>query len=672
MLFYKIEARMTNMSENKNSKNQKKFAVELQAKLLDFHQKHADGWMIYISSMRGTTLTMGAIIQDTETLSGAVQSFLSVAGIEYEVTETGEVTLQVTQSLLRTSENNGFIKDDTDIFTLFGLEELMNRTNINYSEKMLPEAVKKNELLKKAGLLLCAESVTEELKRIFQPASHFAAGHPVHYLIQSESDEISESICKLTLSALLMNNRIRSKRYCSVKLDNSYSYWDEDELQALYKSCTGGAVVLVVCNRDLEDEADNRSGDVEQLEKACRIARKYRNNTLTVFCLPRVAEKIKAVLRERLGAISLVEMAEDKVPGAKAKTYLRRAARGHGVKPDKKLIRTVDSEIKTFSPSELNRVFDMWYDNRLKTYCYPQYAAFESTGLTEAGKKPRGSAYAELESLIGLTEAKAVIKQAVDYFKAQKLFSDRGLKGDRPSMHMVFSGSPGTAKTTVARLFAQIMRDNDILSVGGLHEVSRADLVGKYVGWTAKTVVEKFRAAMGSVLFIDEAYSLLDDRDGSYGDEAINTIVAEMENHREDIVVIFAGYSDKMEMFLRKNPGLRSRIAFHVPFADYKPDELMQIMEFVAGKQSVVLDAGVKGKLLPILTAAARSPDSGNGRFVRNLFEKARMKQSSRLLAMDVEMLTKDDVSLLLAEDFESPSAKSNQLKRTIGFGVAI
>ena len=130
-------------------------------------------------------------------------------------------------------------------------------------------------------------------------------------------------------------------------------------------------------------------------------------------------------------------------------------------------------------------------------------------------------------------------------------------------MHMVFTGNPGTAKTTVARLFARILKENGVLSKGDLIECGRSDLVGKYVGWTAVQVKNMFKKAKGSVLFIDEAYSLCDDRSGSYGDEAINTIVQEMENNRDDMVVIFAGYPKEMNDFLDRNPGLRSRIAFH-------------------------------------------------------------------------------------------------------------
>jgi SpoVK/Ycf46/Vps4 family AAA+-type ATPase len=151
-------------------------------------------------------------------------------------------------------------------------------------------------------------------------------------------------------------------------------------------------------------------------------------------------------------------------------------------------------------------------------------------------------------------------------------------------MHMVFTGNPGTAKTTVARLFARIMRENGLLSRGHLVEVGRSDLVGKYVGWTAPAVQKKFKEASGGVLFIDEEYSLATENAGSFGEEAINTIVQEMENRRDELVVIFAGYPDEMEKFLQSNPGLRSRIAFHVPFADYGTEELCQIAKYQASK----------------------------------------------------------------------------------------
>ena len=223
---------------------------------------------------------------------------------------------------------------------------------------------------------------------------------------------------------------------------------------------------------------------------------------------------------------------------------------------------------------------------------------------------------------------------------------------------MIFTGNPGTAKTSVARLFAQIMKDNDVLAQGRLIECGRADLVGRYVGWTAPTIKNKFKEAEGSVLFIDEAYSLVDDRNGSYGDEAINTIVQEMENHREDVVVIFAGYPDKMEEFLNKNPGLRSRIAYHVPFDDYNVDELCSIADLISKKKGLILAEDAREKLHDVFSNALKNSDFGNGRYVRNVIEKAKMAQASRLVASDYNRINSDDVRTIVASDIEMPVTK--------------
>lgn len=235
-------------------------------------------------------------------------------------------------------------------------------------------------------------------------------------------------------------------------------------------------------------------------------------------------------------------------------------------------------------------------------------------------------------------------------------------------MHMVFTGNPGTAKTTAARLFARIMRDNGLLSKGQLVEVGRGDLVGKYVGWTAQTVQAKFREAKGGVLFIDEAYSLVDGHSGSFGDEAINTIVQEMENHREDVVVIFAGYPDEMESFLQKNPGLRSRIAFHVPFADYNAEELCKIAELMGKSKGVCFDADAQEKLHAVFEDARKRSDFGNGRFVRNILEQAKMNQASRLLEYDYADITTEEIKTIKAVDITPPPEVKKEAKRTIGF----
>ena len=281
---------------------------------------------------------------------------------------------------------------------------------------------------------------------------------------------------------------------------------------------------------------------------------------------------------------------------------------------------------------------------------------------------PKGTAYDDLCGLIGLAEAKSVIKKALDFYKVRRLLGDSEQYRERPAMHMVFTGNPGTAKTTVARLFARIMKENELLSRGHLVEVGRSDLVGKYLGWTAQIVKEKFKAAMGGVLFVDEAYSLVDDRNGSFGDEAINTIVQEMENRRDDLVVIFAGYPDEMEGFLNKNPGIRSRIAFHVPFNDYSSDELCDIARLIGKSKGVTLTDGAIGKLRSVFETARMRPDFGNGRYVRNVIELSQMNQASRIVNTYSDALTKKDLEILTEDDIEVPALKAEQVRRPIGF----
>ncbi|MEI6580371.1 MAG: hypothetical protein WCN92_13045, partial [Eubacteriales bacterium] len=167
---------------------------------------------------------------------------------------------------------------------------------------------------------------------------------------------------------------------------------------------------------------------------------------------------------------------------------------------------------------------------------------------------------------------------------------------------------------------------------------------------------------------IDEAYSLVDDRDGLYGDEAINTIVQEMENARENTVVIFAGYPDKMDGFLNKNPGLRSRIAFHVEFPDYTVEELMDITRLMVKNQKLTLAEDAAETIMAILGNALKKEDFGNGRYVRNLLEKARMKQATRLVKMDYDAVTAEVASTLIADDFEMPALNKTGQKFAIGF----
>ena len=247
---------------------------------------------------------------------------------------------------------------------------------------------------------------------------------------------------------------------------------------------------------------------------------------------------------------------------------------------------------------------------------------------------------------------------------------DKGIRKDNVSLHMVFAGNPGTAKTTVARLFAEILKDEKVLSSGKFVEVGRADLIGKVVGSTAPLVKKRFREAQGGVLFIDEAYSLCDGHEGSFGDEAINTIVQEMENHRDNVIVIFAGYPNQMKKFLDRNPGLLSRIAFQVEFEDYTVDELCEITKLMLSRKEMTITDAAMNKLRTHFEGVMGSNDYGNGRFVRKMLEEAEMNLAERVLQLKGEELTTEVLTTVEECDIPEVVGKASGKKQTIGFAV--
>ena len=327
-------------------------------------------------------------------------------------------------------------------------------------------------------------------------------------------------------------------------------------------------------------------------------------------------------------------------------------------------------EQDSYTYGELVNLYNEWRAEYMGTEVFPEYRQFV-THITEEEKQNvnRSDAYSRLMEMIGLTQAKKVIDGAINYFKLQQEFRNRGIEFNRPAMHMCFTGSPGTAKTTVARLVAEILKDNGILSEGKCVEVGRQQLVGKYVGTTAPQVCEMFDKAKGSVLFIDEAYSLVEDKKGLYGTEAINTIVQEMENRREDTIVILAGYPDEMNELLEWNPGMKSRIAFHVSFDDYTENELLDITKLLAKERGMLLDKDAEEKLLSIYAEARLDKGFGNGRFARNLLEKAKLNQANRFMKKDLQFVSNEEMRTLTAEDFDYQPKKEEKAMH-FGFGA--
>lgn len=259
----------------------------------------------------------------------------------------------------------------------------------------------------------------------------------------------------------------------------------------------------------------------------------------------------------------------------------------------------------------------------------------------------------ELEKLIGLQDVKRVVWELTAFALIQKKRLEQNLKVQPVVMHMIMKGNPGTGKTTVARILGQIFRESGILTKGHLVEVERADLVGEYIGHTAQKTREQIKKAEGGILFIDEAYTLAQGGFKDFGRESIATLVKAMEDCRDNLVVILAGYREEMEFFLKSNPGLHSRFPIQIEFPDYNVEELFSIAVHMFTEREYALSSRARWKLKCLLNQYYRNRQalSGNARFVRNLVEKAIRLQALRLV--DTPGVSKQE--LLTIEDEDLP-----------------
>ena len=289
-------------------------------------------------------------------------------------------------------------------------------------------------------------------------------------------------------------------------------------------------------------------------------------------------------------------------------------------------------------------------DDIIKNLTIGEPAAQKKTNMLKFGSE--ADTLKELNSLIGLDSVKKDVNELIGLLKINQLREEQGLPQLQVNLHMVFTGAPGTGKTTVARLLAKLYGELGVLSSGHLVETDRSGLVAGYVGQTAIKTAQMIKKAKGGVLFIDEAYALSDlSFQNDFGIEAIDMLVKGMEDNRDDLIVIVAGYKDKMNQFIESNPGLRSRFNKYISFPDYTPDELMRIFEKLCIESKFILCNDAARKAQDLFDIRAKQREFGNARGVRNVFEQTVIAQAMRLLskntptATELQTITEDDIN---------------------------
>jgi probable Rubsico expression protein CbbX len=272
-------------------------------------------------------------------------------------------------------------------------------------------------------------------------------------------------------------------------------------------------------------------------------------------------------------------------------------------------------------------------------------AEFEHSGVKEV--------LAELDrDLIGLTPVKKRIRETAALLLVERARRSMGLAHDTPTLHMSFTGNPGTGKTTVALRMADLLHRLGYIRKGHLVSVTRDDLVGQYIGHTAPKTKEILKKAMGGVLFIDEAYYLYrPENERDYGQEAIEILLQVMENQRDDLVVILAGYAQRMDRFFESNPGFRSRIAHHIDFPDYTDEELLRIAENMLDQQNYLLDKPARKAMADYIARRRAQPHFANARSIRNALDRARLRQANRLFEGSAGPLDAATLSTISADD---------------------
>ena len=664
MIFYKF----TCSNQEKEVVTDKAIVTGMIKQDLDAYRKFCeesqdDDIFLFIVCDEGNRLQFDVIFKKSldkvDMVEATAQEFIKRLKKNFEQISRKEISLDTLINDLHNADDEKFIENVNDIRTKYNINY---GSRICFKEYMINKKFfSQDEMLNICNKKVPNEQLKEEIKRIYMPRETDGFGVPVHYILNMQ-EQAGQEAAKILVDSLHSNERMLRDKYmvlntsmlCHIGMDLFL------EISSAFDINDGG-VVVISSNMEI-DETNCYSREQEVLEMICQVCKLANREMTFIFQLYSLKNGQLNYIKNNLSDMSFVEVQDTSLRDEMARNFLEKLAKKYKIQETQSLFKLIEPQ-KSYKAFELENIFKNWQKNYMQTVQFPQYSMFVKEEKIVEKEVSVNDGYHELNNLIGQENIKKIVTDFINYAKLQQVCKSENMKVMQFSRHMCFVGNPGTAKTTVARIIAKIMKEEGLLSNGRLIEVGRADIVSKFVGGTAPKVKELFKKAYGNVLFIDEAYSLCDGRDRLFGDEAINAIVQEMENNREDLVVIFAGYKDEMQRFLDRNSGLRSRIAFEVEFPDYSEDELIKIAEYHAKKMDIDISQ-CEEKIREIISLNKDNKNFGNGRFVRNILEKARMKQATRLV--NENLLHTSKMRELLPEDIDMPIKKTD--KFSFGF----
>ena len=529
-----------------------------------------------------------------------------------------------------------------------------------------------------------SDSLLEELKRVCTGKKHSEALQslklPVHYVLEGNSSKQLNSVTKDLIDCLYEKGRVKSRLIFTYDIDKIQNFpfyrtirLELGDINNEIAEAISGHVIVVNYGRFDSKEKYNL-GLYEALTNFITLLRPYLSNTQLIFVVPEGSSEIRRLLQNLFDVpLVLIKKNKETKVSLEARSMLIEQAEclamENGETLDDSFEALLDECLETGVSSDVKDIYSKWSFKKLIKTKYPQYQPFLEALESKRNSIGQSDALGELDSLIGLSSVKQSIHRVIDRAKMEKELERRGISHQNYSMHMVFSGSPGTGKTVVAKLFGQIMKDSGILKEGRVISISASSIKSMT---NFSNIIE---SAYGSVLFIDEAYTL--------GPDAVAELIAQMENHRDELIVILAGYSRHMQALLSSNPGFKSRIGEEIYFPDYSEEELLEIFKYMVIHRGMTIDDEALSCARDIFARIGKAGDQGNARYVRQIFEKVEGNQKIRLFnsfddvsAIPDEELIKIDVSDFndvapLAHDVKDsayyPKSASEQLKELIG-----